>query len=160
VIYPDSSVLTWIIEVVKLKPETHLTDYTAGRWLRNDNGERKARRISFDFKALVDKVVSCCEGATSIETWSKKEGNSCKAFVFCTDNGKQIVAKLPTPIAGPKSLITNSEVATIRYCMLVFTLRSRVASSLIAQCKEIPVSRFLVSSTGTMILRMPLAANT
>ncbi|TIA02595.1 hypothetical protein D6C81_10702, partial [Aureobasidium pullulans] len=94
---------------------THLTDYTAGRWLRNDNGERKARYISFDFKALVDKVVSCCEGATSIQTWLKKEGNFCKAFVFCTDNGKQIVAKLPTPIAGPKSLITNSKVATIRY---------------------------------------------
>ncbi|THX34864.1 hypothetical protein D6D11_09635, partial [Aureobasidium pullulans] len=79
----------------------------------------------FDFKALVDKVVSCCEGATSIQTWLKKEGNFCKAFVFCTDNGKQIVAKLPTPIAGPKSLITNSKVATIRYCMLIFTLRSQ-----------------------------------
>ncbi|KAH0195229.1 hypothetical protein KCU99_g10184, partial [Aureobasidium melanogenum] len=91
------------------------TDYTAGRWLRNDKGERKDRHISFDFKALVDKVISCCEGATSIQTWSKKEGNSCKAFVFCTDNGKQIVAKLPTSVAGPKSLITNSELATIRY---------------------------------------------
>jgi hypothetical protein len=152
VIYPDRNVSTWIVEVVKLESETSLTDYTAGRWLRNDDGERKARHISFSFKALVDKVVSCCEGATLIKTWSKKEGNSCKVFVFCTDNDKQLVAKLPTSVAGPKSLVTNSEVATIRYCMLVSTSRSRVASSLISQCKKIPVSRFLVSSTGTMIL--------
>jgi hypothetical protein len=36
-------------------------------------------------------------------------------LIFSLDNGKKAVAKLPTSVAGPKRLTTNSEVATMEY---------------------------------------------
>lgn len=33
------------------------------------------------------------------------------------DNGSSVVARVPTGIAGPPRLTTNSEVATMTYCM-------------------------------------------
>ncbi|KAI9669662.1 MAG: hypothetical protein M1831_007358 [Alyxoria varia] len=53
--------------------------------------------------------------ATSIESYDKKEGGFNRVFVFVLDNGKRIVAKLPFSLAGPPRLITNSEVATVKY---------------------------------------------
>lgn len=32
------------------------------------------------------------------------------------NDGKRVVARLPTRITGPPRLTTNSEVATIKYC--------------------------------------------
>jgi hypothetical protein len=34
-------------------------------------------------------------------------------FIFHTDNARRIVARLPFALAGPKHLVTHSEVATI-----------------------------------------------
>ncbi|KAI7028389.1 hypothetical protein KC355_g1 [Hortaea werneckii] len=43
------------------------------------------------------------------------EGGFNKAFLFTMDNGERIVARIPTRIAGPRRLTTNSEVATMTY---------------------------------------------
>ncbi|KAI7210387.1 hypothetical protein KC333_g8259 [Hortaea werneckii] len=43
------------------------------------------------------------------------EGGFNKAFLFTMDNGERIVARIPTSIAGPRRLTTNSEVATMTY---------------------------------------------
>lgn len=90
-------------------------NYTTGRWLRRDKQERDARYISFDFDALRKRVVALCQGATSIVSYEKKEGGFNRVFIFTSDNGKRVVARLPTRIAGPFKLTTNSEVATIKY---------------------------------------------
>ncbi|KAL8757396.1 MAG: hypothetical protein Q9184_004219 [Pyrenodesmia sp. 2 TL-2023] len=90
-------------------------NYTTGRWLRRDKEERDARYISFDFNALRKKVVALCPGATSIVSSEKKEGGFNRVFIFTLNNGKRLVARLPTRIAGPCKLTTNSEVATMQY---------------------------------------------
>ena len=90
--------------------------YTSGRWLRNDKLERDARFIKFNFDALCKRVVELCPGAGSIESCEKKEGGFNRVFVFTCDNARRVVAKLPTMVAGPPRLTTNSEVATITYC--------------------------------------------
>ncbi|KAI9759312.1 MAG: hypothetical protein M4579_002441 [Chaenotheca gracillima] len=90
-------------------------NYTTGRWLHCDKLERESRYINFNFDALCEKVVAFCPGGVSITGCEKKEGGFNRAFIYSLDNGTQAVARLPFPIAGPRRLITNSEVATISY---------------------------------------------
>ncbi|KAL9099824.1 MAG: hypothetical protein Q9163_004727 [Psora crenata] len=89
--------------------------YTSGRWLRHDHLERNSRNLNFDFDALRHRVIELCPGATSIASYEKKEGGYNRSFIFTCDNAKRVVARLPTSVAGPARLTTNSEVATITY---------------------------------------------
>jgi hypothetical protein len=84
--------------------------YTSGRWLNRDELERNSRRIVFDFSALRDRAISLCPGATKIVKCEKREGGFNRVFLFTMDTGSCAVARLPTGIAGPPRLTTNSEV--------------------------------------------------
>lgn len=90
-------------------------DYTSGRWLKNDQFQRQSRNINFDFVALCRKAVELCQQARYVTSCGKKEGGFNRVFLFRMDSGERIVARLPTPIAGPRRLTTNSEVATLAY---------------------------------------------
>ncbi len=89
--------------------------YTNGRWLRRDKLERDTRYINFEFNQLRKRVIELCLGAVSIANCEKIEGGFNRVFIFTCDNGKRVVARLPTRVAGPPKLTTNSEVATIKY---------------------------------------------
>ncbi|PKX97291.1 uncharacterized protein P174DRAFT_402425, partial [Aspergillus novofumigatus IBT 16806] len=89
--------------------------YTSGRWLRQDKVERDSRYIKFNFKALCQRVIDLCPEADTIPACQKLEGGFNRVFIFTLDNTKQIVARLPFPLAGPTRLTTASEVATVRY---------------------------------------------
>ena len=91
-------------------------NYTSGRWLRRDALERDSRNVRFDFDALRRRVIALCPGANSITSYNKKEGGFNRVFIFYTDNAKRVVARLPFPVAGPRRLTTNSEVATVQFC--------------------------------------------
>jgi hypothetical protein len=90
-------------------------EYTAGRWLKQDKLQRDARHLDFDFAALTAKAVALCPKAHSVSACTKLEGGFNKAFLYTMDSGERIVARVPTSIAGPGRLTTNSEVATIAY---------------------------------------------
>ena len=92
--------------------------YTSGRWLLHDKLQRDSRILNFDFDALRKRVIELCPGASSIARYEKKEGGYNRVFIFTCDNGRRIVARLPTSVAGPARLATNSEVATITYSEL------------------------------------------
>jgi hypothetical protein len=94
-------------------PELH--HYTRGRWLIEDSLERKARYVSFNLAELCAVVITNCSGAERITALERKEGSNARVLIFSLDNGRRVVAKLPTSVAGPKRLTTNSEVATIEY---------------------------------------------
>ena len=90
--------------------------YTSGRWLNQDKLERESRYIQFDFAALCKKAVELCPGAQRVIRYEKKEGGFNRSFIITMDDGTKVVARLPTCIAGPRRLTTNSEVATMTYC--------------------------------------------
>lgn len=90
--------------------------YTSGRWLSHDKLERDSRFIKFDFAALCKKAVELCPGACRVIQYEKKEGGFNRSFVITMDDGMRVVARVPTSIAGPRRLTTNSEVATMIYC--------------------------------------------
>lgn len=54
-------------------------------------------------------------GADKVNGCEKLEGGSNRVFIFTLDNGKRLVARLPFPNAGPPTLTTGSEVATMKY---------------------------------------------
>lgn len=89
--------------------------YTAGQWLRNDQVNREARYVEFDFSALCAKAVNVCTNATKMVRYEKKEGGFNRVFILFLDNGASVVARVPYRIAGPRRLTTNSEVATMTY---------------------------------------------
>lgn len=90
-------------------------NYTRGRWLINDTLQREARHISFNYIELCTTVLSSIPGAKSITSTETKDGNNSRILIFSLNNGKRVVAKLPTLVAGPKCLTTNSEVTTMEY---------------------------------------------
>ncbi|QVM07791.1 hypothetical protein D8B26_002482 [Coccidioides posadasii str. Silveira] len=94
---------------------TSLFAYTASRWLHLDKPQRDARYIEFNVDRLCEKVLSLCPSGTSIESCQKLEGGFSKAFIIKTNNGRHVVVKFPTSVAGPAGYVTNSEVATITY---------------------------------------------
>jgi hypothetical protein len=89
--------------------------HTSCRWHRRDKEEQDARYLAFSFDALCRKIVELCPGTNSIASYEKKEGSSNRIFIFSTDDGKRVVAKVPFPHAGASRLITNSEVATMSF---------------------------------------------
>lgn len=107
-------------------------EHTFGRWLRLDAEQREARCVKFNIDELCKKVLSLCPSAASVQSCQKLEGGFSKAFIITTDDGKRLVAKFPTSVAGPPSLVTNSEVATISYCMLSSGLLLRASTNVLA----------------------------
>ncbi|PLN76166.1 kinase-like domain-containing protein [Aspergillus taichungensis] len=90
-------------------------NYTDGRWLHRDELQRNARRVMFDFSALCDRVIRLCPAAARVAHCEKKEGRCNRVFLLTMNTGSCVVARLPTGIAGPPRLTTNSEVATMTY---------------------------------------------
>lgn len=89
--------------------------YSGGHWLHRDEQRQKARRLEFNFDALLDVAVKHCEGAREVVACEKKEDGFNRVFVIHLDNGAKVVAKVPMRYAGPAALMTMSEVATMRY---------------------------------------------
>ncbi|EEQ31948.1 conserved hypothetical protein [Microsporum canis CBS 113480] len=92
--------------------------YTAGRWLNRDELQRTSRALNFDFPLLCEMAVKSCRGASKAIGYEKKEGGYNRVFIFTMDTGRRIVARVPTQVAGPPKLTTNSEVATVAYLRL------------------------------------------
>lgn len=90
--------------------------YTGGRWLNRDRLQRTSRFIDFDFSELCNTAMKLFPQASKVVDCVKKEGGFNRVFIFTLDSGHRVVARLPTRIAGPPRLTTNSEVATIEYC--------------------------------------------
>lgn len=136
--------LTWLV--------CDPSSYTGGRWLHRDELERASRFIDFSFSELCKTVVNLFPKAKKIENCTKKEGGFNRVFILTLDSGHCVVARLPTTIAGPPRLATNSEVATMEYCMLPrFISNECSADSISLQYELKPLSPFQKFWPGMMI---------
>lgn len=89
--------------------------YTDGRWLHQDELQRKARYVQFDLSGLCEIAIGLSEGASCVTSYEKKEGGYNRVFILTMDTGKSVIARISMRVAGPPRLTTNSEVATIEY---------------------------------------------
>ncbi|KAL2808319.1 phosphotransferase enzyme family protein [Aspergillus granulosus] len=103
--------------------EDDLYRYTRHRWLFNEQTELSKRYLKFNLQGLIDVAVSVCEGARYCTKVVKcSEGLRNKLFLLRMNNGKEVIAKLPNPSAGPAKYTTASEVATHELLRTVFKL--------------------------------------
>jgi hypothetical protein len=73
------------------------------------------RKLEFDFDALLGLAIDRSPGATRVLSCDKKEGGLNRVFVIRLDNGKSVIARFPTKLAGPPRANVSSEVATLRF---------------------------------------------
>ncbi|KAI0792840.1 kinase-like domain-containing protein [Abortiporus biennis] len=91
-----------------------LRRFTSVRWLYDEDKHTKPRYINFDPFALCN-VASDLVGTKCIRINKVAEGTSNKVLLLTFDDGQEIIARLPCPVAGPPHLITASEVATMEF---------------------------------------------
>lgn len=91
-----------------------LFTYTNGRFLVNEANATKRRYVRFDLDQLC-KVAAAVEPASPIQSIEKMEGGFSKALLMRKEDGSELVAKIPFPIAGPPKYLTSSEVAVLQF---------------------------------------------
>lgn len=98
------------------------------------------RYVKFDLQQLLKAAISALsdKGAHHCTRVLKlREGLNSKAFLLTMDNGLEIIARLPNPIAGPAYYTTASEVATCEFvCSSIINavLRNKPDCFLVAGC--------------------------
>lgn len=98
------------------KPED-LFRYTSGRWLLEEKAQQQLRYVRFDLESLCRRAAAYFSDATRCVRVVKLEGNFNKALLLTMDDGNEVIAKIPCPNAGPPSITTASEVATLKFRM-------------------------------------------
>ncbi|PSR74469.1 hypothetical protein PHLCEN_2v9816 [Hermanssonia centrifuga] len=89
--------------------------YTSGRWLHDEQRQQALRYRRFNVDALKNVAVSSARagGITGIRKLA--EGRCNKVFHLQLTEGRQVIARIPTPLSGPPHLVTASEVATMKF---------------------------------------------
>ena len=120
--------------------------YTTGRWLDNETEEQQRRYLAFDIDGLKAAAIAAVDGAKSVLHMTKlPEGSYSKVFSMTLDNRQEVIARLPTPHAGPAHLVTASEVATMEFARKRLGLPvPRVLSWSSAQTSNVVGAEFII----------------
>jgi hypothetical protein len=89
--------------------------YTNGRFLVNEAHACNRRFVRFNVDQLCSVAASVGGPLSPIQAIEKLEGGFSKAILMRKENGREIVVKIPFPIAGPPKYTTASEVAVLHY---------------------------------------------
>lgn len=78
-----------------------------------------SRRVRFDMNELVKIAVTTMKAERCINVEKCPDGLYNKAFLLTLNDGRQVIGKVPNPIAGIPHFTTASEVATLDFvCIL------------------------------------------
>ncbi|KAJ5194064.1 Aminoglycoside phosphotransferase [Penicillium cf. griseofulvum] len=102
--------------------EDNIYHYTSGRWLWNEKEQLSRRDVKFSLAELVKTATDATGSKSCVEVQKLPEGNFSKVFLLTMEDGKEVIAKLPNPNAGPHYFTTASEVATMDYVRNVLNI--------------------------------------
>lgn len=71
--------------------------------------------MRFNVAELTQAAVASTGHGPSTSITKLAEGGSSKVFLITMEDGFEVIAKVPTPIAGPRHYLTASEVATMDF---------------------------------------------
>ncbi|KAK3724179.1 hypothetical protein LTR37_001304 [Vermiconidia calcicola] len=110
-------------EPVSIQPEYDtFFSYDSGRWLWDEEEQLHKRYKRFNVDHL-HQIAAKASGARRCISMSKlNEGNSNKAFRLVMDDNTAVIAKIPSPNAGPPTWTTASEVATMDFVRSLYTI--------------------------------------
>lgn len=89
-------------------------NYTSGRWIYNESQQLSSRRVEFSVSALKALAANSVGAKECIRMIKLPEGLCNRVFLMSFDNGRDVVARIPTSVAGPAHWNTASEVATMK----------------------------------------------
>lgn len=89
-------------------------NYTSGRWIYNEKQQLEARHIHFSVDSLKKTAAKALGVPDTFDMIKLREGLFNRAFLLSNEEGMEVIARLPTSLAGPKRLTTASEVATLK----------------------------------------------
>ncbi|TVY34687.1 Altered inheritance of mitochondria protein, mitochondrial [Lachnellula occidentalis] len=94
-------------------------NFTRGRYVCNETVEVALRQVRFDMNELA-RIAARAIGSQRCVTVEKyPDGTFNKAFLMTMEDGKEVVAKVPTRNAGQAHFTTASEVATMEFTRTV-----------------------------------------
>ncbi|RDX41454.1 hypothetical protein OH76DRAFT_1326148, partial [Lentinus brumalis] len=88
--------------------------HTTSRWLYDEHIHLPARYVSFDPQALGREAAGAV-GAECVRIDKICEGSNNKVYWLSFSDGREAIARLPCPLAGPPHLLIASEVATMDF---------------------------------------------
>ena len=106
--------------------EDALFQYTNGRFLVDEEQQLLKRHLKFDVRKLCDVVTSLTENGAPVCKIDKMEGGFSKALLITTEDGMEVVAKIPCLNAGRAKYSTASEAAVLEYGVVAFHLTRAV----------------------------------
>lgn len=89
--------------------------YTSGRFLYDEDVHLKERYKKFSVQALKEAATKAISASSCTSMTKLTEGHYNRIFLLTMDTGKQVIARIPYPCAGPAHYTTASEVATMHY---------------------------------------------
>lgn len=101
--------------------DQELFRYTNGRFLANEDQQLSKRYVTFDVQKLCQVVASSTEHGSPVCKIDKMEGGFSKALLMTTEDGVEVVAKIPCPNAGRAMYSTASEAATLQFGAVYFS---------------------------------------
>ncbi|KDQ08500.1 hypothetical protein BOTBODRAFT_148707 [Botryobasidium botryosum FD-172 SS1] len=87
----------------------------AFRWLNNERAHPSIRRLDFNIEAPGDRAAKATGAAECTNMVFEAEGGFNRASRVIMDNGRQVIARIPFPNAGPQRITTQSQVATMDF---------------------------------------------
>lgn len=99
-------------------------------------------------------AVAALAGETQspVRTIEKMEGGFSKAMLMQKEDGSEVVAKIPFPIAGPPKYTTASEVAVLQYgkaSTAALSSKTNLTLAVVQQHTQVPVPKVLAWSSDT-----------
>lgn len=92
-----------------------LFNYTKDHFLANETKARSRRHMRFNIDQLCAVTAAAGESSSPIKAIDKMEGGFSRALTMKTEDGTEVVAKIPFSIAGPPKYTTASEVAVLNF---------------------------------------------
>lgn len=90
-----------------------LTDFSLNSC--NEDARFQEHYVKFNITELQHKAAETVNRPYCSQIIKMADGGFNKVFLLTMDDGSEVVARIPTPIAGPRGLTTASEVATMRF---------------------------------------------
>ena len=79
-------------------------EYTSGRWIHDETQQMSRRYRQFNVEALKKVSAEACGAQTVVGIEKIAEGSYNKIFNIKVDNGKEVIARIPTHLLVPTIL--------------------------------------------------------
>ncbi|KAL9027983.1 MAG: hypothetical protein Q9196_003584 [Gyalolechia fulgens] len=94
--------------------EDEVFEYTNGHFLVDEKQQLQKRYIKFNLQKLCDVVSSVTANQSSVCKIEKFEGGFSKALLMTTEDGTEVVAKIPGPTAGRAIIGADTQYGTVK----------------------------------------------